>query len=243
MSIEILGIRIDGVGIDDVISFVDGTVISGKQAQISTINPEFLVEASHDPEFKKVLNSCTLNTCDGFGILLAARIFYGKKIERTTGVEITEKLLQGGYKLFLLGGTQGVAEKVAQKFPQAKISGIDYGGKMITEGSSWGLENNEAVLEKIKSSDAEVLLAAFQYGKQEKWLAENLPRLPNIKVAIGVGGTFDYLSGNVKRAPALIRKIGLEWLFRLIFQPKRWRRIVRATVIFPMLVIREKIKI
>lgn len=236
-----LGIKIDGVGIDDVISFIEGIVASEKQAQIATVNPEFLVEASSDPEFKKILNSCVLNTCDGFGIALVAKIFYGKKIERTTGVEITKKLLQGEHKLFLLGGASGVAEKVSQKFHQAEIAGIDYGGKMIYVDGAWRLENNTDFLEKIRASGAEILLTAFQHGKQEKWLAENLPHLPNIRVAIGVGGTFDYLSGSIKRAPAWMRKIGLEWLFRLISQPKRWRRIVRAVIIFPMLVIKEKI--
>lgn len=241
MGTKILGVRIDGIDIEKTLSFIEETITSGKQNQISTVNPEFLVEASRDLEFKEILNSCALNTCDGFGIQLIAKIFYGTNLKRVTGVEITEKLLTDQYKLFLLGGAGGIAEKVVQKFPQAKIMGFDDGGKMIAEAGSWHLENNEAVLEKIKSSGAEVLLSAFQYGKQEKWLAKNLPYLPNIKVAIGVGGTFDYLSGNVKRAPTWIRKIGLEWLFRLISQPKRWRRILRATVIFPALVIKEKI--
>ena len=238
---EILGVRIDGASIEETISFIEKTVSTEVQAQIATVNPEFLVEASRDLEFKEILNSCALNTCDGFGIQLIAKIFYGTNLKRTTGVEITEKLLNSRYKLFLLGGAVGVAEKVIQKFPQAKITGSDNGGEMIAEADSWHLENNKAILEKIRLSGAEILLSAFQHGKQEKWLAENLPHLPNIKVAIGVGGTFDYLSGNTKRAPAWIRKIGLEWLFRLISQPKRWRRILRATVIFPMLVIKEKI--
>lgn len=241
MSIKILGVRIDEVDIDDVISFIDKTINSENQAQIATLNPEFLVEASRDFKFKETLNSCALNTCDGFGILLSAKIFYGKKIKRVTGVEITEELLQKKYKLFLLGGAPGVVEKVVKNNPNAKISGADYGGAMIAKNNSWSLKNNEAILEKIKSSDANILLTAFQYGKQEKWLAENLPYLPNIKVAIGVGGTFDYLSGNIKRAPTLIRKIGLEWLFRLILQPKRWHRIIKATIIFPVLVIKEKL--
>lgn len=241
MSIEILGVRIDGTNIKDTVSFIEKSITAETQVQIATVNPEFLVEASRDLEFKKILNSCALNTCDGFGIKLIAKIFYGTELKRTTGVEITEKLLNSQYKIFLLGGASGVTEKVIQKFPQAKIMGLDSGGEMIAAAGCWRLENNEAILEKIRLSGAEILLLAFQHGKQEKWLAKNLPHLPNIKVAIGVGGTFDYLSGNIKRAPALIRKIGLEWLFRLISQPKRWRRISRAIVIFPMLVIKEKI--
>lgn len=241
MGTKILGVKIDGASIEETVSFIEKTVSAGAQAQIATVNPEFLVEASRDLQFKKILNSCALNTCDGFGIQLLAKIFYGANLKRTTGVAVAEKLLNSQYKLFLLGGAGDVAEKVVQKFPQAKIIKSEGGGEMIAEADSWRLENNEAILEKIKSSGAEILLAAFQYGRQEKWLAKNLPHLPNIKVAIGVGGTFDYLSGNVKRAPAWIRKIGLEWLFRLVSQPKRWRRILKATVIFPALVIKEKI--
>ncbi len=241
MIIKILGVKINVIDIEQTLSFIKETINSEKQAQIATVNPEFLVEATYDPEFKKILNSCDLNTCDGFGIKLIAKIFYGIDIKRTTGVEITEKLLKSEYKLFLLGGANGIVEKVAKNFPQAKILGLDSGGKMIKVNNSWCLERNETIIEKIKSSGAEILLLALQYNKQEKWIAENLKKLPNIKVAIGVGGTFDYLSGNIKRAPTWLRKIGLEWLFRLIFQPKRWRRIIKATIIFPILVIKENI--
>jgi len=241
MNIKVLGVRIDEINLDKTLNFIKETITFNYQAQIATINPEFLVAAYYDQEFKSILNSCALNTCDGFGLMLIAKIFYRKKLPRTTGVEITEKLLQGTNKLFLLGSTSKVLEAIIKKFPQAPIVGIEAGGMMVFKNGNWQLENNELVLKKINNSGAEILLAAFEYGKQEKWLAQNLKKLPHIKIAIGVGGTFDYLSEKIKRAPAWMRKLGLEWLFRLIKQPQRWPRIIKATIIFPYLVIKEKI--
>jgi N-acetylglucosaminyldiphosphoundecaprenol N-acetyl-beta-D-mannosaminyltransferase len=162
-------------------------------------------------------------------------------LERVTGVDLTLELLSGKCpqaQIYLLGGAPGVAEAVKIKYARENIVSAEDGGKLL--GNNNELENNQAILDRINNSGANILLVAFGQIKQEMWLAENLPKLPNIKIAIGVGGTFDYLSGRAKRPPQWLRNLGLEWLYRLIKEPKRWKRIWNATAVFSWLVFRKK---
>jgi N-acetylglucosaminyldiphosphoundecaprenol N-acetyl-beta-D-mannosaminyltransferase len=133
----------------------------------------------------------------------------------------------------------GSAEALMTKYPQAVV-GAD--SQVILQKDYLSLENNAKILAEINQVGAKILLVAFGQVKQETWIAENLKNLPNIKVAIGVGGTFDYLAGQVKRAPSWMRSLGLEWLFRLIMEPQRIGRIWNATVGFSWLVLREKMR-
>ena len=240
MKVEILGIKIDQIDLAGALDFIREKIQAGKQAQIATVNPEFVVAAQTDVEFRNILNDCELTTCDGAGLVLAAKLLRKEKLIRATGVDLTEKILPSGYKLFLLGGSEGSAQGVKDKFPQAQIVGAETGGKLRYD-NAWILDDNEAVLERINGSGAEILLVALPQVKQEKWIAQNLPKLATVKIAIGVGGTFDFLSGKIKRAPEWLRRLGLEWLFRLIKQPHRWKRIWNATWVFAWLIIKRKI--
>ena len=244
---RIFDINIDQIDSDRAIAKISGWLCDASSAQkiIVTVNPEFIVEAQVNPAFKSVLNSAALATCDGVGLVWAAKILGGEKLPRLTGVELSERIIGGdcpGAKVFLLGGGKDVAKNVRDKYEPSAIVGYDDGGRLIASGDSWTLENNSAVLEKIAESGANALLVAFGQVKQELWIRDNLPILPNIKAAIGVGGTFDYLSGTVRRAPGFLRRSGLEWLFRLAREPKRWRRVFNATAVFGYLVLKEKIK-
>ena len=97
-------------------------------------------------------------------------------------------------------------------------------------------------MEKIREEAPDILLIALGHGKQEKWIAAHLPELPSVKVAMGVGGAFDFIAGRVLRAPRILRRLGLEWLWRLILQPSRLPRIWRAVIKFPILVLRAKLQ-
>ncbi len=228
MKLQILGINIDKINLTTAIEKVAEYINSDSQHYIVTVNPEFIVAARSHEKFKSTLNLASLALCDGFGLILAS----GGKLKRVTGVDISENLLQGrveSAKIFLLGGAAESAKKLMTKYPNT-VCGSEIGG--IVNDQTWLLDNNEIIIRKINDSGANTLLVGFGQVKQEMWIDQNLPKLPNIKVAIGVGGTFDYLSGQVKRAPKLLRMLGLEWFFRLISQPQRIGRIFNATIKF-----------
>ncbi|MFA6228103.1 MAG: WecB/TagA/CpsF family glycosyltransferase [Patescibacteria group bacterium] len=240
---QILGIKINELDQSRVLTQIREWLATEGQYQIATINPEFAVAAQKNQAFKNLLNRTALNTCDGFGLVLAARLLYGRRLLRVTGADLSRKLLEGALpmaKIYLLGGAPGIAEAVRTKFVFTGIVGAEDGGKINSDGKR--LENNEAIIERINASGANILLVAFGQVKQEQWIAENLAGMPGVKVAIGVGGTLDYLADKIKRAPEWLRAIGFEWLFRLIKEPKRRKRIWQATAVFGWLALKEKIK-
>jgi N-acetylglucosaminyldiphosphoundecaprenol N-acetyl-beta-D-mannosaminyltransferase len=192
---------------------------------VVTVNPEFIMAAKRDDEFREVLRDADLATADGVGVVFAARVVGERIRERLTGVDLSEALASmtsPAPNIFLLGAGPGVADaavdKLVRKYPGVSISGT-YGGSPRHEEAG-------EILQRIGSSGANTLLVAFGAPAQEKWIAEHLHDLAacGIVLAIGVGGAFDYLAGNVPRAPRIIRRMGLEWLYRLVRQPWRWRR-------------------
>lgn len=228
----------DNIDLGASLKIIDGFLNSQESHYVVTVNPEFIVEAQNNPVFKNILNGADLSLCDGFGLVLAT----GGRLQRVTGVDLAEEILKGklpAAKIFLLGGA-GESAKILQNRYQRTVSGAERGG--IVNRQNWLLDNNEIIIRKIQTSGANMLLVGFGQVKQELWIKKNLALLPNIKVAIGVGGTFDYLSGQVKRAPKFFRSVGLEWLFRLLTQPQRIGRIFNATVRFLWLVIIKKVK-
>ncbi|MBI5152463.1 WecB/TagA/CpsF family glycosyltransferase [Candidatus Peregrinibacteria bacterium] len=265
-KIVILGVPFNKITHNEALEKISDWLASSGQKHIATPNPEFLLEAQKNDYFKNILNKTHLNIPDGIGILWAAtylfktlknksrfiKILKGlgllgtlllcpaicKKVlkERVAGTDlmasICEKVAQTGHKIFLLGAALGIAEKTAQslalRFPSLKIVGIHA-----------GFPEEIGIIEKINNSGADVLFVAFGAPKQEKWIHENLSRLPNIKIAIGVGGAFDFLAGKLHRAPSFMRKIGLEWLVRLFQEPKRIRRIFNAVIKFPLTVFKK----
>jgi N-acetylglucosaminyldiphosphoundecaprenol N-acetyl-beta-D-mannosaminyltransferase len=234
MKQEILGVKIDQVYLGDVLNSVSDFIKSDNQHYIVTINPEFIVESQNNKQFKDVLNNADVATCDGIGLYLAS----GFKLKRVTGVELSQELLKTDWlKIFLLGGDEDSAKKVAKDNPQTVV-GSERGGAINKK--KWTLDDNDEVIKKINKSGANVLLVGFGQVKQEMWIYRNLSKVPNIKIAVGIGGTFDYLSGNVKRAPKWMRELGLEWFYRLITQPSRIGRIFNATFKFLWLVIVSK---
>jgi N-acetylglucosaminyldiphosphoundecaprenol N-acetyl-beta-D-mannosaminyltransferase len=211
------------------------------QRVVVTINPEFIVAAQKNKLFKEFLSQADLAVCDGAGLAWAAKWLTGERLNRLTGVDLTEKLLTGavpGAKIFLVGASDDAINLMGKKYPDYIVGGKS-GGRL--DQKEYLLEDNDAVLRMVGASDANIVLVALGQVKQELWIKNNLAKMPNVKVAIGVGGTFDYLSGKTKRAPQWWRRLGLEWLFRLITQPQRIKRIFNATVYFTFLVIREKL--
>ena len=197
-----------------------------------------IVKAQKDENFREVLNKGDLNICDGVGLSLASGV------KRIPGIdfmlETCQIVSEENKSIFLLGSwsdevIQKTAEKLQTRFSGLKIVGWDKGEKIL-EKINGHLEYDETknaeIIKKINNSSANMLFVAFGMGKQEKWISENLPKLISVKIAMGVGGAFDYISGTLPRAPRFLRQIGLEWMYRLIHQPGRICRIFNATIKF-----------
>lgn len=222
--ISILNVGVHNVTYDDALNCVATFLCESGVHQIATVNPEFVVIAQSNPEFMRVLNSTALNVPDGVGLMWAARRQNSPFRERIAGQDLMDKICalaaKQGEKVFLLGAREGVAEKAAneltKKYPALEIGGC-YAG-------SPGIEQDEESTKRINESGARVLFVAYGPPKQELWIARNAARLKNIRVAMGVGGTFDTLAGIVPRAPRWVRDAGFEWTYRLLREPWRIKR-------------------
>ncbi len=221
---------------------------SDRQYYVVTPNPEMVVRARRDKEFREILNGADLAIADGVGLQHAASLNRDKWPPRITGNDVMQMLAEicagSGKKIFLLGGEKNdVAKKSAdllkEKYPTLEI-GHDPAGPVYFEHGEWHM--NPAVIDRLKEFEPDCLLVALGHGKQERWITKFMPHLPSVKVAVGIGGAFDYLAGAVERAPEAMRSVGLEWLFRLYKEPKRFKRIMNAVLVFPILVIWSKIR-
>ena|SRR3989344_7044097 len=227
-----------------------------KKYFIVTPNPEILMLANKDLYYKKILNSAKLALPDGVGVMIAGKIMKRGFKQRIPGVDLVESLCRAieekPITVGFLGGGYGIAEKTAEclkkKYPGLKITFAQEEVSKtrqthVLTSSEFRIQSSEShnheLITRIPATD--ILFVAFGSPKQEIWIYENLDKLP-VKIAIGVGGAFDFLSGKVKRAPVWIRKIGFEWLYRLINQPWRSKRQL-ALIKFIFLVLKEKFNI
>jgi len=223
-SIRILGCRIDAVSRDEAVSRVAELAQGTTPALVVTLGVEMTMYAQRDARFRRLVNGCALSLCDTIGLLLASRARRGPLRERVTGVDLIEPLAErsardGNLRFFFFGGAPGVAERAAialrQRHPSVQIVG--------TRDGYFAPGQSPTIVASIAASKANVLLVGLGSPKQEYWLQENLSATA-CGVGIGVGGSFDVLAGTVSRAPRLWRRAGLEWLYRLIREPSRWRR-------------------
>ena len=222
-SISILGIPVHDVTTEETLTLIDQFVRDGAPHQICTVNPEFIMAAQSDVEFKQILQHSALNLPDGIGVIWAARRLGHPLRERVAGSDlvglIADRAQRTGWRIFLLGAADGVAEQAAiilrERYPQASIAGAYAGSPRPEEEAE--------IAARIRSSKADVLLVAYGAPKQDKWIDRNLLRT-GAAVAIGIGGSLDFIAGRQKRAPRWLQRLGLEWLYRLVREPWRWRR-------------------
>lgn len=203
-----------------------------RQLFIATVNPEFIMEAKEDPQFKQILNQTSLNTADGTGVCLAMQGLHRVTQPRITGSDSTTEIckLAAKYRrnIFLLGAAEGIAAKAAQRLKET-IPGLEVCGVYSPKNRVDPLETYpEAIQEHIM--EANLLFVALGAPAQEKWIARNLSSLPNCRIAMGIGGTLDFIAGEVNRAPKWMQIIGLEWLYRLLVNPSRWRRMLKLPI-------------
>jgi N-acetylglucosaminyldiphosphoundecaprenol N-acetyl-beta-D-mannosaminyltransferase len=241
---EILDVPVDSVDLDGAVDRIAEWLRMPEPGlrHVVTVNPEFVIAVRHDPSFREVLRKASLSTADGIGIILAARILSLPVRDRVSGVDLVDRLAARSpenCRMFFLGAAQGVAAQAQRvlegRYPRVRIAG-SYSG-------SPGDEDFGKIERELKAARPTVLLVAFGHPRQDLWIDRHRERLDahGILIAVGVGGTFDYLSGRVPRAPYPVRRLGLEWLFRLVRQPQRWRRQL-ALPLFVVLVLRERFR-
>lgn len=253
-KVDVLKIKINAVRLDQAKTILLDLLKSNKKGLVCTPNTEFIIASRKDKEFRKILNSAALNLPDGFGLLWAAKFnslnspsipiareiiiflqwiatiimipffpsFFRHPIpQRISGSDfiwtIAELAKENHYRIFLLGGAPTVAERAALKL-QTDIYGLKIAGV-----SSQDPSESAEIIQAVNKAKTDILLVGFGAPKQEKWLNENLEKTC-AKVGMGIGGTYDFIAGIKKRAPAWMRSLGLEWLYRLIKEPTRLGR-------------------
>ena len=237
-SVFILGVRVHAVTMAETLAWIEAAVATRAPRQICTGNPEFLMAARRDREFREVLNGADLVVPDGVGLLMAARWLGARLPERVAGSDliyrIAERAAQHGWGVYFLGAAEGVAARAAERlqsiYPGLKVAGIFAGSPKI--------EDEDVIVARLRTACPDILLVAYGAPQQDKWIARNRERL-GVPVSIGMGGSFDFVAGEARRAPVWIQQLGLEWLHRMGRQPWRVRRILTAVVLFPLAVLRH----
>ncbi|MGQ9768220.1 MAG: WecB/TagA/CpsF family glycosyltransferase [Anaerolineae bacterium] len=219
----ILGVRVDALTYDDLRERIAGFIAAGGPHQICTANPEFVMEARRNPPFREVLAQADLVLADGVGLLWAARWLGHHLPQRVTGSDgvplIAAWAAKAGWRIFLLGAAPGVAKRagqiLVQRYPGLQVVGAYAGSPADAEAPE--------IIARIQAAQPHVLFVAYGAPKQDLWIAKHREAL-GVPVMMGVGGTLDFIAGVQKRAPLWVQRLNLEWLFRLITQPWRWRR-------------------
>jgi len=221
---DLLGVRIDEVTMEQAVKKTEEFFTEDKMHMICTPNPEIIMTAQNDEEFKRILNSSALNIPDGNGVVWASKKLGQPLKERVTGYDFIHKIFELGQDMdisfYFLGSKPGVAEKAKEKVEEQYV-GIKVVG---THDGYFSVEEEKGIIEKINADKPDVLLVAMGAPKQERFIYKYINKL-NCKVAVGVGGCFDVISGNVKRAPKVFIKLKLEWLYRALTDLKRLKRL------------------
>lgn len=227
-QISILGVPVSVITYAEWMRLIGAWIASPSEHlhHVCTVNPEMIMIARRDPIFRYVLKRAALTVPDGVGLLWAAKQIGEHLPERVTGSDgvprIAAEAAARGWSIFLLGAGEGIAEKSAAiltaQHPTLKIVGT-YAGSPAPQAE-------DAIVERINAAGADILLVAYGAPEQDKWIARNSPRL-HVKMAMGIGGTLDFIAGEVPRAPQSMQRMGLEWLYRLYLQPWRIKRMMR----------------
>ncbi|MBO5330101.1 MAG: WecB/TagA/CpsF family glycosyltransferase [Anaerotignum sp.] len=223
---HVLGVPFDAVTMEEAVAKAKKLLITEGQHIICTPNPEIFMEAQKDQELMNILHEADMVVPDGIGVVWASKYSEIRLTERVAGYDLGQNLMAElaatDHTFYFFGGAPGVANtaarKMMKKYPGLKVVGVHNG--------YFDEKEEKRIIQDIKTKAPSILLVGLGAPKQEKWIYDNI-RLTGAKVAIGVGGSFDVMAGNVKRAPKIFQKLGLEWFHRLITQPTRWKRMMR----------------
>ena len=204
---------------------IENFIADGNPHQVVTANAEIIYQANRNEKMRNVINQAQMVTADGSGVVWASKQLGRPLRQRVTGIDlvnsICEQSARKGWKLYILGSAPGVAATAAvnirQKFPGCNIVGTHHG--------YFNAKEEKQIVAELLQLQPDVLFVALGAPKQEYWIAEHMAQL-QIPVSMGIGGSMDVLSGNVKRAPRWMQKMSLEWLYRLLIQPTRFKRVL-----------------
>lgn len=235
---ELLGTTVHTVALDQALAWIGDRIASKVPGCIVTLNGALLVQTARDEALRRVVNDAALVTADGIGVILASRILGISGIERLAGIDLTvgacAQAASAGHRVYLLGGSPGVAgaaaEALRQRHPGIQIVGTQHG--------YFSAEEETALIGDIRRARPDLLLVALGAPRQERWIHRWMRDL-GVLVAIGVGGSLDVLAGRVRRAPPWMQRLGLEWLFRATLEPRRWS-VVRTIPPLFLLALRER---
>mgnify|MGYP004656130937 FL=1 len=224
MKTDIMGLQFDNITMEEALDAAKALLQGEHAARVVTPNAEIAYEALHDENMRTLLNSAELMLPDGAGVVLASKILKTPLKQKVAGVDFADGLLgvleTTGQSLYLLGSKPGIgelaAQKMMQKHPRLKIAGIADGY----------FQDEAPVIDKINASGADVLFVCLGAPKQEQFMARHQKAL-HVKLMAGLGGSLDSFAGTVKRAPKWMIRLNLEWLYRLIKEPKRFKRMLR----------------
>jgi N-acetylglucosaminyldiphosphoundecaprenol N-acetyl-beta-D-mannosaminyltransferase len=219
--VDVLGVSFDRIDLHAAVARILDRLDRGERTFVITANPEFVMLARRDADVARVAREADLVVPDGTGVAVGASLL-GSALARVPGRLLVDLLVPAlarrGASVFLLGAAPGVAERAADalrvRVPDMTIAGC-YAGSPDDDADTWA---------RVRDASPAVVLVAYGMPKQELWISRNLGRLPTVKLAIGVGGVLDQLAGVQKLPPAIVHRLGLEWLWRLLREPWRWRR-------------------
>ncbi len=230
MKLNLLEVKIDNLSKQEILQKISCFLQDNKMRHIVTTNPEIILQAQKDEMLKNTINNSDLSVADGIGVKFALWRF-GKNLKcRFAGIDLMWEILRMANEkklsVFLvankkgLSGWQETAETIKKEYPKLRIRGVNI-KKRVKDY-------------QLQIANSDVLFCNFGAPWQEKFIANLKKRNVGVKLAVGVGGSFDFISGKIKRAPKWMRFLGLEWLWRLFQQPHRLKRIFKAVVIFPI---------
>lgn len=238
MRIDVLGVGFDNLTMDEAVAEAKRTLDRGETCYCVTPNPEIVYEAGRDEAFRNLLNGAALVLPDGVGIILGAKILRTPLKEKVSGVDFAERLAAlletEGKSLYLLGGKPGVAALAAEKLRE-RYPGLDICG--VRDGY---FQDEAPVLAETRAAKPAVLFVCLGSPKQEYFMRDHLDEMEGC-LMVGLGGTLDAFAGTVKRAPLWMQRLGLEWFYRLIKEPRRFKRQLRLPK-FVFAALRKRLK-
>jgi len=238
--IRLMGISFHNLTMEEAIAGILQRARASEPGQLCFVNADCVNIAYRDPDYKRLLAGSAIVLADGIGLKLAGRILNNNIRQNVNGTDLFPQLCGAleneDLGIYLLGGKPGVPEDVARwvavHYPGARVSGFHHG--------YFSADETGPVLDDIRQSGASILLVAFGVPKQEKWIRDHLPRT-GVRIAMGVGGLFDFYSGRIPRAPVWIRELGMEWIYRFVQEPRRmWRRYFVGNFVFLVRALSER---
>jgi N-acetylglucosaminyldiphosphoundecaprenol N-acetyl-beta-D-mannosaminyltransferase len=224
-SIDILGIKVNRLDFNGTIGYIEEFIRDRTPRLVITLGTEMVMAARKNKEFRDVLARADIACADAVGIVWASRYKGMPLKEKVAGIDLLDRIVElsgeKGWRLFFLGAAEGVAEQAVsvlrEKYSSMIVAGIHHG--------YFKDDDNSKIVAMIKNARADVLFVALGSPRQEFWFFQHKDEMA-VPVGIGVGGSFDVLSGKLKRAPRWMIQMGLEWLYRLYLEPWRWKRML-----------------